>query len=39
VLEYALGPGQQDVEPLGYIRYSEPALESLRAELKRLAQP
>ena len=36
VLRYALGPGQKDVELLGYIPYSEAALESLRAELDRL---
>ena len=36
VLRYALGPGQKDVEPLGYIPYSEAALESLRAQLDQL---
>ena len=36
VLRYALGPGQKDVEPLGYIPYSAAALESLRAEVDRL---
>jgi phosphate transport system substrate-binding protein len=36
VLRYALGPGQKDVERLGYIPYSEAVLESLRAHLDEL---